>query len=99
MTEPITSVKTYVLVWIVLILLTVATTGIAFVDLGPWNTVAALAIAVLKATFVALFFMHARYTTGITRVVMVAGLLWLGLLIAGTMDDLITRGWLGVPGR
>lgn len=99
MTEHITPVRTYVLIWIILLILTVATTAIAFVDLGPWNTLVALAIAAAKAMLVALFFMHARFSRGITRVVIAGGLLWLGLLIMGTMDDLITRGWLGVPGK
>ncbi|MCL4486966.1 MAG: cytochrome C oxidase subunit IV family protein [Chloroflexi bacterium] len=98
MTERITSAKTYVLVWGVLLVLTLATTGIAFIDLGPWNTFIALAIAAGKAILVALFFMNARFSQGITRVVMVGGLLWLGLLIVGTMDDMITRGWFKIPG-
>ncbi len=99
MTERITPVRTYVLIWVALLILTVATTGIAFIDLGPWNTVVALVIAASKAILVALFFMNARFSQGITRVVMAGGLLWLGLLIMGTMDDMITRGWTGIPGK
>ncbi len=99
MTEKITPVRTYVLVGIVLLILAFATYEAAFINLGPWHTVVALAIAVAKAVLIALFFMHARYSTGITRVVMAGGILWLGILIVGTLDDVITRGWLGIPGK
>ncbi len=99
MTEEITPIRTYLLVYIVLVLLTLLTYGIAFIDLGAWNTVIALIIAVAKALLIILFFMHARYSTGMTRIVMAGGLLWLGILMIGTLDDLITRGWFGVPGK
>ncbi len=99
MTEQITPVRTYVLVGIVLLILAFATYAAAFVNLGPWHTVVALGIAVVKALLIALFFMQARFSTGITRVVMVGGLLWLGILIVGILDDAVTRGWLGIPGK
>ena len=38
--------------------MTALTTGMAYVDLGQWNTVVALVIACCKATLVILFFMH-----------------------------------------
>ncbi len=99
MTEQITPIRTYVFIWIALLILTAATTGIAFVDLGAWNTVVALVIAAAKAILVALFFMNARFSQGMTRVAIAGGLLWLGLLLLGTMDDVISRGWLGIPGK
>ncbi len=99
MTEQITPVRTYVLVGIVLLSLAFATYAAAFFNLGPWHTVVALGIAVVKAVLIALFFMQARFSTGITRVVMVGGLLWLGILIVGILDDAVTRGWLGIPGK
>jgi cytochrome c oxidase subunit 4 len=99
MSEHVDSVKTYVLVFLGLICLTVATTAVAFVDLGPFSVVAALAIAVCKALLVALFFMHVRHSTKLTRLVVLGGLLWLGILLLLTMGDMMTRGWVGVPGR
>jgi cytochrome c oxidase subunit 4 len=69
------------------------------VNLHGWNTVVGLGIAALKALLIALFFMHLRMSGGLTRLVGVAALLWLAILIAGTLDDLLTRGWLGVPGK
>ncbi|MBI5030852.1 MAG: cytochrome C oxidase subunit IV family protein [Chloroflexi bacterium] len=97
--EPITPARTYLGVFVALLILTLATFAVSFVNLGPFNAVVALAIASSKAILIVLFFMHARYSTGITRIVIVAGLVWLFILIAGTLDDYITRGWLGVPGK
>ena len=99
MSEHIDSVKTYVLVFAALIFATVATTAVAFVDLGPFSVVVALAIAVCKMLLVSLFFMHVRHSTKLTRLVLVGALMWLGILIFMTLTDFSTRGILGVPGR
>ena len=97
--EHIDSVKTYAAVLIALLALTVITTLVAFVDLGDFSVVAALAIAVTKMLLVALFFMHVRYSTKLTRLVIVGGLLWLAILLLLTLSDFFTRGWLGTPGK
>ncbi|MDQ5871333.1 MAG: cytochrome C oxidase subunit IV family protein, partial [Acidobacteriota bacterium] len=68
------------------------------VDLGPWNTVGALGIAFLKATLVALFFMHVRYSTRLTQITVAGGLFWLAILIVLTLSDFLSRGWLPVLG-
>jgi cytochrome c oxidase subunit 4 len=99
MTENVDSVKTYALVFAALIFLTVATTAVAFVDLGPFSVVMALAIASGKMLLVALYFMHVRHSTRLTRLVVLGGLLWLGILLLLTMGDMLSRGWVGVPGR
>ena len=99
MTEHIDSIKTYALVFAGLIVLTVVTTAVAFVDLGPFSVVVALIIAVCKMLLVALFFMHIRHSSKLTKLVVVGGLLWLAILLALTMTDIATRGALGVPGR
>ena len=99
MTEHVDSVKTYVLVFLGLIFLTVATTAVAFVDLGPFSVVAALGIACCKALLVALFFMHVRHSTKLTRLVLLGGLMWLAILLLLTLGDVMSRGWVGLPGR
>ena len=99
MSAHVDSVKTYVLVFLGLIFLTVATTAVAFVDLGPFSVVAALGIATCKMLLVALFFMHVRHSTKLTRLVVLGGLLWLAILLMLTLGDIMTRGWVGVPGR
>ena len=93
------STLTYVLVFLALIALTVITTAVAFVDLGPFSVVAALGIATCKMLLVALFFMHVRHSSKLTRLVLVGGLLWLAILIFLTLSDFATRGMVGTPGR
>jgi cytochrome c oxidase subunit 4 len=61
--------------------------------------VVALAIAAVKMLLVALFFMHIRHSTKLTRLVVTGGLLWLAILLFLTMSDFATRGWIGAPGR
>jgi cytochrome c oxidase subunit 4 len=48
---------------------------------------------------VALFFMHVRHSTKLTKLVVLGGLLWLAILLMLTLSDFTTRGWVGVPGR
>ena len=97
--EHVDSIKTYTLVLLALLCLTVLTTLVAFVDLGNFSVVVALVIAVTKMLLVALFFMHLRYSTLLTRLVILGGLMWLGILLLLTLCDFFSRGWLGVPGR
>jgi len=107
MSEHIVPVKIYVGVFLSLLVLTGLTTTVAFIDLGQtaigkihvidWNTVAALAIAVVKMMLVVLFFMHVKYSPGLTRLVIVAGFFWLGIMIALTLSDELSRGWSGTP--
>jgi cytochrome c oxidase subunit 4 len=85
--------KVYVAVWATLMAMTLTTTLVAFVDLGRFNTVVALAIATFKASLVVLFFMGAKYTPRLTRVVIICGIFFLGLLLAFSMADYLTRLW------
>ena len=73
------------------------TTGVAFVDLGAFNTVAALAIAVCKMLLVILFFMHVRQSSPLNKIVLAAGFFWLLILIALTLADFRTRDWTPTP--
>lgn len=89
---PPISVKGYAIVFVSLLALTLLTTAMAFIDLGGRvNTVVALTIAVGKALLVILYFMHVRYSDGLTWVFVAAGFVWLLILIGGTIDDLLTR--------
>lgn len=92
--EHIVPVSTYLAVFISLLILTALTTGVAYVDMGgAWNTVVALAIAVGKMMLVVLFFMHVKYHKGLTRIVVVAALFWLGIMMTFTLSDELTRHW------
>lgn len=99
MTEHVDSVKTYAAVWLILLALTGITTAVAYVDLGAFSVVAALTIAVVKMLLVALFFMHVRHSTRLTKLVVLGGLLWLAILLTFTLADVWTRGMIGTPGR
>jgi cytochrome c oxidase subunit 4 len=95
----IDSVGTYVKILLALLVATGVTTAVARVDLGGFSVVVALGIASMKMVLVALFFMHIRHSTKLTRLVVLGGLLWLGILLLLTMTDFATRGILGVPGK
>ena len=97
MSQHIVPQKTYVFVFLGLIGLTMLTTGVAYINLGPLNTVAALVIAFSKMLLVVLFFMHLRQSGGLIRVVLLAGFFWLALLIGLTMSDYRTRSWTPAP--
>ena len=86
--------KIYFAVFAALIVLTATTTAVSFADLGPWNTVVALGIAFLKATLVVLFFMHVKYSPRLTQITIAGGLFWLAIMLALTLSDFMTRGWL-----
>jgi cytochrome c oxidase subunit 4 len=94
MSEYITSVRVYVLVFLALMVGTAITVAVAFVHLGPFNDIVALTIAVTKATLVVLFFMHVRHSSRMTKITVVAGFLWLAILFALTLSDYWTRGFL-----
>jgi len=92
-TGHVVPVSTYLLVFFALMAGTALTTGVAYIDLGRWNTVVALAIAVTKMMLVVLFFMHVKYATGLTRIVILAGFFWLGIMITLSCADELTRTW------
>lgn len=99
-TPHVVSVKLYAAIFGALLLLTLSTTGMAFVDLGgDWNAVAAVAIAIVKAVLVILFFMHVRYSSPLTWLFVGAGFFWLTILFALTMPDPLTRNWLTPVGQ
>src|SRR5438128_3740570 len=96
MAEHVTSRKIYYTIFAALLGLTFLTVAVARVDLGPFNTIVALTIAVTKAVLVVLFFMHVKDSTRLTKLVVVGGFLWLALLIGLTLADFSTRSWLGI---
>lgn len=91
MTEHVVSPWSYIAVFVALIALTVLTIGLASVELGPWHTPVGLAIATVKASLVALFFMHVLYSGRLTWILFGAGLFWLLILIGLTMTDYVAR--------
>src|SRR5260370_27186391 len=91
--EHIVPTRVYYGVFAALMVLTVVTSFVAYVDLGSFNLVVALGIAILKATLVILFFMHVKYSTPLTWAVVLGSVFWFGILIVMTASDYLTRGW------
>jgi cytochrome c oxidase subunit 4 len=80
-------------VFLALIVGTGLTVLAAFFDMGAMNNVVMLTIACIKASLVILFFMHVRWSTPLTWVVVAAGFFWLLILFGLTMTDYLSRGW------
>ncbi len=87
------TIKTFVSVWAALLVFTGLTVFVATLELGPLNAIVALSIATVKALLVLLFFMELRYSTALTKVVVVAAIFFLMLLAGLTLSDYMTRGW------
>ena len=95
MSEHIVPVRIYVTIFLVLLVGTALTVLAAFQDC-PWqlNTIVAMTIAITKATFVVLYFMHVRYSARLVWVIVASALFWLVILFALTFSDYLTRDWL-----
>lgn len=92
--EHISSLASCLAIWLALLAGTTLTVAAAFIDLGPFNTVVALAIATTKATLVVLFYMHVKYThEKLTGLVIVSAIFFLFILLALSMADYATRLW------
>ena len=105
MSEHIVPVKVYIVIFLVLLVGTALTVLAAFQDFTyhvgsvtlALNTPIALLIAVTKATFVVLYFMHVKYASRMTKLVVVTGLFFLGILLSETMIDYASRMWVNPP--
>jgi cytochrome c oxidase subunit 4 len=89
--EHVVSVRTYLVIFTTLMVLTGVTTAVGFVDLGVMNVVLMLLIAFTKATLVILYFMHVRFSSPLTKCFAAAGFAWLSILIGLTLSDVLTR--------
>jgi len=83
--------STYTGVFISLLLLTALTVILSRLELGRFHMIVALAIATAKASLVFLFFMHLYYGQKLTWLFALAGIFWIGILIALSMSDYATR--------
>ena len=84
--------RTYVLTWLALLVLLALTWGLAEVNLGPFNNVAALTISISKMLLVVLLFMHGKYEKPLTWIFIAAGVIWFLIMIDLTLSDFLTRG-------
>ncbi len=85
--------RTYIAVWITLLIATGLTTGAAFIDLREFNPVLALGIACFKAVIVILFFMHVYFSSRLMKLTVGAGFFTFIVLIMMTLSDYMSRSW------
>ena len=91
--EHIVSPRVYLGIFALLMVLTAVTVWVAFYDLRWLNVFVAVTIAVIKATLVILYFMHVRYSSRLTQLIVAAGVVWLIILLTFTFSDYLTRSW------
>jgi cytochrome c oxidase subunit 4 len=87
MSTHIVSTRVYLGVFAALLALTGITVWAARHDYGAFNTPVAMGIAILKAVLVILFFMHVKYSSRLTRLVVASAFVWLAIMIVGTLQD------------
>jgi cytochrome c oxidase subunit 4 len=90
----IPSVRTYVLVWLTLTIMTFVTFYVSTIDLGEWNIVVALLIAFFKMMLVVLIFMNVKSESPLTKLFAAAGFFWMILLLGQVAIDYISRTWM-----
>jgi cytochrome c oxidase subunit 4 len=89
----IVSPTIYLIVFATLLVATGLTVLASLFELGVWNPVVALFIAVVKATIVVLFFMHVKYSSRLTKLTVGAGLFTFMALVGMTLSDYFSRAW------
>jgi cytochrome c oxidase subunit 4 len=94
MSHPVVPIKIYVGVFLALIALTITTVAASKVELGEYNFIVAMTIAVIKGTLVVLFFMHVKQSSSMTKLFVVAGFFWMAILFVFVLSDYLSRGWL-----
>jgi cytochrome c oxidase subunit 4 len=92
--HPVTPVRTYVLIWLTLTILTFVTFYVSTINLGALNIVVALGIAFTKMMLVIWFFMHVRTDNPLTKLFVFAGFFWMAILLVLTLGDYFSRTWM-----
>jgi cytochrome c oxidase subunit 4 len=86
-----------VFVFLALAALTITTVAVSKIELGEYNFVVAITIAVIKAVLVILFFMHVKGSSSMTKLFVGAGFFWMAILLVFVLSDYLSRGWLPGP--
>lgn len=97
MSHTIVSRRVYYFVFAALLTLTATTIAVTYIDMGRMNLIVALLIAFTKASLVVLFFMNVRQSSSLTKLFVIAGLVWMTIMILLTFSDYISRNWLPDP--
>jgi len=89
--DPKAEARAHVLTLVSLLFLTVITVGASYINFGSGNVVIALAIATVKASIVALFFMHLLHDKPVNGIIAVTGFLFLGIFLMFDFIDVGSR--------
>ena len=93
----IVSPAIYLAIFGALMVCTFLTVYAATVDLNQYfsglNIIVALVIATFKASLVVLFFMHGKYSSKRTKMVIICSVFWLAIMLFMTMSDYLSRPW------
>ena len=74
-------------VWITLLIFTYLTVAATQLDLGSGNLILALGIATIKASLVALYFMHLRYDHPFHGIILISALMFVMIFIVIALID------------
>jgi cytochrome c oxidase subunit IV len=97
MNHTVVPVRNYVVIFVILIILTFTTVMVSKIELGEYNFIVAITIAVIKAVLVILFFMHVKGSSAMTKLFVGAGFFWMAILLVFILSDYLSRGWLPGP--
>lgn len=89
--EHVVSPAIYLVIFGTLMLGTAITVWAAYQNFGQFNIIIAVGIATIKATLVVLYFMHARYASKRTQLMILSGMFWLAIMLFMTLSDYVTR--------
>jgi len=81
----------YINIGLTLLGLTIITVWVSYHDYGEFNLVVAMAIAAIKATLVAMFFMHLKYDNKLYLVIFLSAIFFLAIFMIITMFDTLRR--------
>ena len=90
---PVPSAGILVGVAALIVVLTVITTLISHLELGVFNVIIAVLIALIRASVITWVFMGVRYTSNLTKLFVIGGMVWLAIMFFLTLSDYTTRNW------
>ena len=93
----VSPISLYVTIFLALMVLTGVTVGAAFINLGQFNFLVAMIIAVFKASLVIWYFMHVKYQSRLTKLTVATGLFFLAILLSMMLIDYSSKGFTPMP--
>jgi len=84
-------------IFLALMVLTIVTWAVTYVQLHQFNLIVAMAIAITKASLVILFFMHVKYSPKLIMLTVGMSFFFLLIMLMMVMSDYLSRGFYGLP--